>query len=71
MHGLGSGGALALEDLEGPETTVDVNALRSALAGKLDCSYRTETALDKRCGDIRRMYRVDLGLLVDQLLDRR
>ena len=71
MHGLGSGGVLALEDLEVPENTVDVKALRSALAGKLDSCFRAETSLDKRCEDIRRMYRVDLGLLVDQLLDKR
>ena len=71
MHGLGSGDILALEDLEAPKDMVDVKALRIALTKKLARGYKVKTSLDRRCEDIRRMYYVDLGLLVDQLLDSR
>lgn len=71
MHGLGSDDILGLEDLEAPPDVVNIPALRASLVGKLASCPDKETTLDKRCRGIRRMYRIDLGLLVDQLLDRR
>ena len=71
MHGLGQERILALEDLEAPEDAVNVHEIRRELVSKLQRASGAETALDRRCRDIRRMFRVDLSLLIDQLLDRR